>query len=311
MSTMDPTTDLPERIEDLEAHIDDLETALSPLLSTPLHKTSSTLPLLDKAKLHILSAYAIESLLFSSLLTCGEDAKSHAIFKELGRLKGYFGKIKDAETGPEQRARVDKDAATRFIKHGLSGNERFDRERREREAAKRAAGKKHHIKFDQEAEGVRMEGARLQALAKKRAADVVEDEADEDQEGGKEIDSENAEFYGSSPSAPAPDTASTATPATTHRSKKAKTSTTDTATPAPIADSNQGTSLVPVMTTKEQRRSDRRARKQAEKAEKLAGNRDGKEEEMILPTRAPRTHSETFNALLQGGLPKKTKGRGK
>ncbi|KAF2877088.1 Sas10/Utp3/C1D family-domain-containing protein, partial [Massariosphaeria phaeospora] len=132
----EPAIDLPPLIEDLEAEIDDLETTLSPLLSTPLTTTLSTLPLLDKAKLHILVAYAIESLLYAALQASGANAKEHAIFAEIARLRTYFGKVKNAESADDRpdrpKTRVDKDAAARFIRHGLAGNDRFDLERKER-----------------------------------------------------------------------------------------------------------------------------------------------------------------------------------
>lgn len=49
----------------LDAQLDDLEDALGPLLTTDLlTEQASQLPLLDKAKLFSLTAYAIESLLF-------------------------------------------------------------------------------------------------------------------------------------------------------------------------------------------------------------------------------------------------------
>jgi hypothetical protein len=58
------STDLTPMLEDLSDHIDDLEEALKPLLSSTLPDISSRLPLLDKAKLHVFTASAIESLLF-------------------------------------------------------------------------------------------------------------------------------------------------------------------------------------------------------------------------------------------------------
>ncbi|KAF3032458.1 hypothetical protein E8E12_002121 [Didymella heteroderae] len=138
---MDPQTDLPDLVEDLEVNIDELTATLTPLLPpNTLSKTATSLPLLEKSKLYVLAAYAIESVLFSTLQASGADAKSHAIFPELARLKGYFGKIKDAEehfknlAEKEGRARLDVGAAQRFIKHGLSGNERYDELRKERMA---------------------------------------------------------------------------------------------------------------------------------------------------------------------------------
>jgi exosome complex protein LRP1 len=288
---MDPPTDLPDLLEDLEVNIDELEVLINPLLSKPLATTASTLPLLDKAKLHILTTYAIESLLFSSLLVSGTNAKEHAIFAELSRLRSYFGKIKAAEEGEGKRVGVDKEAAARFIKHGLAGNDRFDRERRERERLGRvdeAAQKRQHTKFDEEGEAPKTEGAL--AGSKRSAADATS--TDEETRLEKDVQSENEELYG--------DTLDENANATRSTRKKPRL-----AVPAVPEDSN----TIPSMTAKEQRRSDRRARKAADRAARAAG--DGKEEELVLPTRAPRTHSETFNALLQGPLAKKEKGKGK
>jgi exosome complex protein LRP1 len=51
-------------LEQLEDDVDDLEEALQPLLQHSLSDMSKRLPLLDKAKLHVLITYALESLLF-------------------------------------------------------------------------------------------------------------------------------------------------------------------------------------------------------------------------------------------------------
>ncbi|KAJ4340245.1 hypothetical protein N0V95_007539 [Ascochyta clinopodiicola] len=177
---MDPQTDLPDLVEDLEVNIDELSSTLTPLLPpNSLSETSASLPLLEKAKLHVLAAYSIESLLFSTLLASGADAKSHALFAELARLKGYFTKIKDAEAHigrEEKRARLDVGAAQRFIKHGLAGNERYDEMRKERVAREKERGLEKaraltNKKFsDDEATPV-----------KKRGVQEVEDEEDEEE----------------------------------------------------------------------------------------------------------------------------------
>jgi exosome complex protein LRP1 len=56
--------DLLPLVERLEDNVDDLEEALQPLLDSSLAETSKKLPLLDKAKLHVLVTYTLESLLF-------------------------------------------------------------------------------------------------------------------------------------------------------------------------------------------------------------------------------------------------------
>jgi hypothetical protein len=111
---MDPQTDLPDLVEDLEVNIDELSAILSPLLNAQLSTTASSLPLLDKAKLYVLAAYSIESLLYSSLQASGVNAKEHAIFRELARLKGYFAKIKSVEERPiaAPKAKLDVGASS-------------------------------------------------------------------------------------------------------------------------------------------------------------------------------------------------------
>lgn len=151
------TADLHPLVEDLDEDIGGLEEALAPLLKTSLSKSTSKLPLLDKAKAYVLATYALESVLFSCLRLNGVDAKSHPVFQELARVKEYFGKIKAAETGASKRnVALDKQAATRIIKHGLAGNERYDRDRADRVASEKAGAKRKledmavgtHTRFD-------------------------------------------------------------------------------------------------------------------------------------------------------------------
>lgn len=59
--------DLTKDLNKLDSQVDRLEEAMQPLLSD-LQEMSSQLPLLDKAKLFSLTAYAIESLLFCKII---------------------------------------------------------------------------------------------------------------------------------------------------------------------------------------------------------------------------------------------------
>ena len=56
-------TDIAPQLRQLDTDLSQLEDALKPLLAN-LAGMSAKLPLLDRAKLHVLVAYAIESLLF-------------------------------------------------------------------------------------------------------------------------------------------------------------------------------------------------------------------------------------------------------
>ncbi|OSS43312.1 hypothetical protein B5807_12027 [Epicoccum nigrum] len=193
---MDPQTDLPDLVEDLEVNIDELLSSLRPLLPPhSLQKTAQSLPLLEKAKLHTLVAYAIESTLFSALQLSGADAKAHPLFAELGRLKGYFAKIKDAETffnkqeERDARTRLDVPAAQRFIKHGLAGNERYDALRKERVEGEKAralekARRLTNRRFEEEAPRKRAaEGEETEAKrARVEGGESEEEEEEEDEE---------------------------------------------------------------------------------------------------------------------------------
>ncbi|KAJ5219881.1 Sas10/Utp3/C1D [Penicillium chermesinum] len=134
---MDATALLP-LLEQLDDQIDDLEEVLQPVLGQALSKTSSNLPVMDKAKFNVLITYTLESLLFSYLKLHGVDAVQHPVFREITRVKQYFAKIKNLEQPEERNMTLDKEAAGRFIKHGLAGNEKIDLERAEREAKEKA-----------------------------------------------------------------------------------------------------------------------------------------------------------------------------
>jgi len=115
-------TDISPQLDQLDVDLDQLQTALQPLLGD-MTDISSKLPLLDKAKLYVLVSYAIESLLFSSLRLNGVEAKDHAVFTELTRVKQYFEKIKKLEEPtPEREKTVNTEAAARFIRADLADN---------------------------------------------------------------------------------------------------------------------------------------------------------------------------------------------
>ncbi|KAF1809870.1 hypothetical protein P152DRAFT_451533 [Eremomyces bilateralis CBS 781.70] len=125
--------DLEDLIATLSGNIDDLEGGLLPILKSSVSKSSSKLPLLDKAKLYVLICYTIESIIFSSLRLSNVNAKDHPVFHELARVRQYFEKIKDAEAGPTKKREnmsLDKAAAGRIVRHALSGNDRLDQERK-------------------------------------------------------------------------------------------------------------------------------------------------------------------------------------
>lgn len=65
-NTMDTENLLP-LLEQLDDNVDDLEDVLQPLLGSSLNKMSKNMPIMDKAKIHVLTTYALESLIFCKL----------------------------------------------------------------------------------------------------------------------------------------------------------------------------------------------------------------------------------------------------
>ncbi|UNI24245.1 hypothetical protein JDV02_010008 [Purpureocillium takamizusanense] len=127
-------------LDKLDVQLDNLEDALGPLLEG-LDERASQLPLLDRAKLFSLSAYAIESLLFASLKLQGTDAQSHAVFTELKRVQQYFAKIKGVEEPEPQGQRsttVNQEAAARILKADLADNKALSAKLAEKIAEERA-----------------------------------------------------------------------------------------------------------------------------------------------------------------------------
>ncbi|KAK4192592.1 Sas10/Utp3/C1D family-domain-containing protein [Podospora australis] len=115
-------SDVTPQLEQLDEDLTALQDALKPLLGD-LGDLSSKLPLLDKAKLYVLTSYAIESLLFSALRLNEVDTKNHPVFTELTRVKQYFEKIQKLETPPAEReTTVNTEAVARFVRNDLGDN---------------------------------------------------------------------------------------------------------------------------------------------------------------------------------------------
>ncbi|EKJ71612.1 hypothetical protein NXS19_005684 [Fusarium pseudograminearum] len=137
---MTDVKDITPDLDRLDDQLDDLEEILQPLLGN-LEGLASELPLLDKAKLFSLTAYAIESLLFSSLKLEGSDTQTQAVYAELKRIQQYFGKIKNIETPEVEESRsltVNQEAAARILKADLADNKTISNKLAEKIAEERA-----------------------------------------------------------------------------------------------------------------------------------------------------------------------------
>ena len=79
----------------------------------------------EAAEVQLAMAYTVNALFFAYLKTQGIDPQSHPVKEELGRVKGYMKKLKEAVAETEAKTgsalRLNKDAASRFIMAGLGG----------------------------------------------------------------------------------------------------------------------------------------------------------------------------------------------
>ena len=173
-------------LDDLSANIDTLSTTLAPLLSQPLATTAAALSPLERAKLYTLTTYAIESILLSydklNVASNPTEAVSHPIMDELKRVQHYMQKIDQVENPAkygekEPDMKLDKKAAGRIVKHGLAGNERYDKLRASREEQAKAEAKRKL-----EAMGGDGEGKSKRKKKAKRSEKSVLDVPEEDLE---------------------------------------------------------------------------------------------------------------------------------
>lgn len=135
----DDDNNVADLLEELGDNIDDLETTLEPLLNAKsLSSLNKNLAPLERAKLLTWLTYAIETILFSQIRLSGaEDPKSHPIMTELKRIQQYMQKValvEKPDVDKRTNLTLNKEAAGRFIKAGLSGNDKYDQELAERKA---------------------------------------------------------------------------------------------------------------------------------------------------------------------------------
>ncbi|GAA5859780.1 hypothetical protein JCM8547_007024 [Rhodosporidiobolus lusitaniae] len=159
MSDSDPSATLAT----LSASLGDLESALEPLLSKPLSDlvdSAQDEPLVQ-ARAQVLASYIVHDLIWVYLKTAGVEPSNHSVMEEIERLKGYFGKLKQAETGApppadpsKPRMQIDRAAANRFISAAInSAKASVDPSYTSTDEASAEAGPSGtHIRFEEDVE---------------------------------------------------------------------------------------------------------------------------------------------------------------
>ncbi|KAF0689107.1 Aste57867_19379 [Aphanomyces stellatus] len=144
-----------ERLVNASNALSAVEEYLDILTQKPIEELTATLPPIDKAKVQVGLAYSINALLYVLLKAQGvssKDIRTTQIKQELDRVKGYIQKIKySEEMAKGRKARIDAEAAGRFINHALSSDQVYTdaveaRANDEKEAPKAEAAKKESKK---------------------------------------------------------------------------------------------------------------------------------------------------------------------
>ncbi|KAK9476762.1 hypothetical protein V1514DRAFT_335879 [Lipomyces japonicus] len=131
---MSELSDAESLVTQLNEDIDELQRNLRDITDIGLGDATSDMNAIDKSKTYMLALYALNSSLFAALRLAGIDTTNHPIMEDIRRVQVNMAKIKNAEEVQAGRLlQVDREAAGRFIKHALSGNDSYDDEKAARE----------------------------------------------------------------------------------------------------------------------------------------------------------------------------------
>lgn len=119
---MSKSEDFPEELSDIvknfHGSLGDLKTKLDLMLSEPRTELYDKLDPMGRAKLDLVSAYAINSLFWMLLKTMGENPGAEDVKKELDRVKEAMMRCKEIQDRAK-RGRVNQGAAKRLVSSGL------------------------------------------------------------------------------------------------------------------------------------------------------------------------------------------------
>lgn len=126
--------EIDEQLTGFDSSVSTVKSMLETLISMPRNDLLQKLNPLDQAKLDLMSVYTLNSLFWMYLVTQGINPREHGIKQELERIRTYMNKVKEI-TDKQKAARLDKGAASRFVRNAL-----YDPE--EKNTAKIPASKK-------------------------------------------------------------------------------------------------------------------------------------------------------------------------
>ncbi|XP_041803857.1 nuclear nucleic acid-binding protein C1D [Chelmon rostratus] len=132
--------EIDEQLSGFESSVSSVKTMLEKLMSMPRNELLQKLDPLDQAKLDLMSSYTLNSLFWMYLVTQGVNPREHGIKQELERIRTYMNKVKEI-TDKKKAARLDKGAASRFLRNALY--EPNEKDSKKKAASKTAADTSH------------------------------------------------------------------------------------------------------------------------------------------------------------------------
>uniref|UniRef100_A0A3Q0S7F2 Nuclear nucleic acid-binding protein C1D n=1 Tax=Amphilophus citrinellus TaxID=61819 RepID=A0A3Q0S7F2_AMPCI len=117
-SAEDYPHEIDEQLTGFDSSVTSVKTMLEKLMSMPRNDLLQKLDPLDQAKLDLMSAYTLNSLFWMYLVTQGVNPREHGIKQELERIRTYMNRVKEI-TDKKKAARLDKNAAARFVRSAL------------------------------------------------------------------------------------------------------------------------------------------------------------------------------------------------
>ncbi|XP_067277207.1 nuclear nucleic acid-binding protein C1D [Pseudorasbora parva] len=137
----DYPTEIEENLNDFDSSVSSVQNMVQTLVSVSRSDHLLKLDPLDQAKLDLMSAYALNSMFWMYLVTQGVNPKDHAIKQELERIRTHMNKVKEI-TDKRKAARLDKNAASRFVRNAL-----WEPEDKKRKDTTEHSHKGKHIRF--------------------------------------------------------------------------------------------------------------------------------------------------------------------
>ncbi|KAJ7402219.1 hypothetical protein BTVI_88357 [Pitangus sulphuratus] len=111
-------TEIHDYLAAFEKSLGSVDEMLKTMMSVSRSELLQKLDPLEQAKLDLVSVYTLNSMFWVYLATQGINPKDHPVKQELERIRTYMNKVKEI-TDKKKASRLDKGAASRFVKNAL------------------------------------------------------------------------------------------------------------------------------------------------------------------------------------------------